>query len=175
MADKVIIGVVVLVVAVGALLYAPVGPSFNDAAEAVTEDGTTYTHERDDSFVMNEISYSVTGVDTAETVGSGVVSQDADGIFLLVEVNLENVGGEVNTVSSSPMTLVDGAGNEYEVSSAEAHVRDSLNTEQVQPGDTVSGVAIFDVPRNAGEIKLKIKDPNVVSGGDVHYVELGRL
>jgi len=174
-ANKVIIGVVVLAVAVGALLYAPVGPSFGDAAEAVTEDETTYTHDSDDSFVVNEISYSVTGTDTAERVGSGVVSQDAEGVFLLVEVRLESVGGEVNTVSSSPITLVDAGGNEYEVSSAEAHVRDSLNAQQLQPGETITGVVIFDVPRNAGELRLKVESTDMASGGEVHYVELGGL
>lgn len=175
MAQKLIIALVTLLIAVGGVLYAPIGPSFGDATEAVTGGEERYNHTLGDEFVINNMSYSTLDVETTQTVGSGVVSEETDGVFVLIEVRIENRGTEVRTASSSPMTLIDEAGTEYEVSAVDSVIDNSLTTQQLEPGESASGLVPFDLPQDAGELRLKVEDTDIISGNEVHYTEIGTL
>jgi len=50
------------------------------------------------------------------------------------------------------MTLVDEGGNVYEVSTVDSLIDNSLTTQQLQPGESATGLVPFDVPRGTSGI-----------------------
>jgi len=88
---------VAILIALGGLIYSPAGLSFGDVTDAVSEDEKSYNHTLQEEFMMNNMSYSALGVETTQTAGSGVVSEDVDGVFLLIETRVKNRDREVRT------------------------------------------------------------------------------
>lgn len=71
----------------------------------------------------------------------------ADGVFLMVELEVENLGDETKTLSSSYVKAIDSQGRTFEYDNdAWIYLEDSLLLKQIQPGLPTKGETIFDVP-----------------------------
>jgi len=188
-----IVGAVALVGVGGIALLAASGDSGGSNSGASTVDGgggasnadgggastptPVTTHDIGDTFTVGSggqaIEYTVTRSNTRQVVGSGVTSEEADGQFVIVELEMTNVADESTSISSNIFALVDGQDREYETDSdAIIAVDNNIVFEQLDPGVTKSGVLVFDVPEDQSSRELRIDPAGAFSGADSQFVTL---
>jgi hypothetical protein len=118
---------------------------------------------RDGSF-----AFVVNGVEPAvRTLGNGVWSSTAQGEYVQVRVTVTNIGDEAQTFSDSSQKLIDTQGRRFDAATGVAvmYVPDSgafLNN--INPGNSVQGVLVFDVPRGLAPASVELHD-SPFSGG----------
>lgn len=137
-------------------------------------------HELGEEFVVGgggqKIRYRVGSPGFGSRVGGEYVGETADGVFMVVPMELVNVGDETFHVSSNLYTLIDEEEREYAPDSAAMTVVDEAISfaEQLDPGVPKVGVIIFDIPPKSGvSFKLRIDPAGLFSTSDSHYVKLG--
>jgi hypothetical protein len=112
-----------------------------------------------------DFSIIVTGVRRVDTVSSPEhpdVEKVAQGEFVLVQLNVTNVGAEPQTYAVSFNTLSDGS-TRYQ-SDDEAWLYLGNLPPTLNPGDSVDTVVVFDVPRDTEVRSIELHNgPN--SGG----------
>lgn len=130
-----------------------------------------------DMVTVENIKYTVTDAFTLPYVGTGYYGKEADGIFVVITLSMENVGKESEYISSSQFGLIDNQDRKYDVST-EAIIYlgsmgfDALIFDKLGPGLKTEGSIIFDVPSDDKGLKLKIsgglfKGSKTVEIGDV--------
>ncbi|GAB2445580.1 hypothetical protein GCM10027187_08780 [Streptosporangium sandarakinum] len=103
-----------------------------------------------DTVEDGKFSFRVTKVEKGvERVGDQYIGSDAQGQYVLVHVTVKNIGDEAQMFHDSAQKLLDTAGREYDADSGAAvlGLRNSnafLNN--INPGNSVSGILLFDVP-----------------------------
>jgi hypothetical protein len=118
---------------------------------------------RDGSF-----AFVVTGVEPGvRTLGNGAWSSTAQGEYVQVRVTVTNIGDEAQTFSDSSQKLIDAQGRQFDAATGVAvmYVPDSeafLNN--INPGNSVNGVLVFDVPRGLAPAAVDLHD-SPFSGG----------
>jgi len=135
------------------------GSSSGDAAKAVGLNQAV----RDGKF-----EFTVTGVDCSKTtLGSDPVSTKAQGVFCLASVNVKNIGNEAQTLDSMGQYGYDAQGKKYSTDTQAAiylpNGGDALFN-QLNPGSSVDGTLIYDVPTGTTLTKLELHD-SALSGG----------
>ncbi|WP_280185501.1 MULTISPECIES: DUF4352 domain-containing protein [Nocardia] len=113
-----------------------------------------------------KFEFVVTGVDApTKTVGSNqFLKSTAQGEYILVHVTISNIGDEPRGYYSGNQKLIDAAGREFTNDSrAEINVNDHLHTD-INPGNKVDMVLVFDVPAGAEPATLELHD-SAFSGG----------
>src|SRR4029079_1419957 len=95
-------------------------------------------------------------------VGDSVLGQTAQGQYCLVALTVKNIGSESQTMFDSNQKLVDAAGNSYDADSAAALYANGANQQvfitPINPGNAVSGVVVFDVPKTVHPTKIELHD-----------------
>jgi hypothetical protein len=141
-------------------------------------------HELGESFAVGSgdqsITYRVTDVFVQDRVGSSSFGAEPDGIFLVVILEMKNVGDESFDISDRHLRTVDEQDREFEADfEAAAYARsdprinaEGITYEQLNPGLTATRAVVFDVSPG-GEYRLKIAPVGVFSAADEHYVTLG--
>jgi hypothetical protein len=98
-----------------------------------------------------------------------------EGTFIVVDVNFQNNSDRAVTLDTTSMTLLDSEGRE---SRADPDMflfippEWQLFLENVNPGVSKQGQAIYTVGPGAREFRLQVGDTNPF-GGDVGYIDLG--
>jgi len=100
-------------------------------------------------------------------VGEGFTASTAQGQYVLVYVTVKNIGDEAQIFDDSSQRLIDAKGRRFDASSGTAAVslKDSnafLN--QINPGNSVKGILLFDVPKDAVLTAIELHD-SPFSGG----------
>lgn len=104
--------------------------------------------------------YTVTGASTQGSVG-GQFGEKADGIFVVVDLTIENQKNETKTFMDSAATFVAKDGTKYAGSDAAIYLGDaSLLLRDMQPDLATKGKLVFDVP------------PAKVAGGELVVEDL---
>ncbi len=145
----VLITIAVLVLLAIFLGDLPTGPTFTPTSERVEDVPATQPeiYSIGDRVVVGDIAYTITNVRTLGAVGNYGMAEKADGIFLMVELEVENLGDETRTLSSSYVKAIDSQGRSFEYDNdAWVYLEDSLLLKQIQPGLPTRGETIFDVP-----------------------------
>ena len=103
------------------------------------------------------------GVRQVGDTGFGVKAQ---GQFVLVSVTVENIGDEPQALFGDSQKLFDAAGREYSADSEAAIYLEDSNSlwEEINPGNKVDGVIVFDVPKGTDPTRLELHD-SLFSGG----------
>ena len=135
------------------------------------------THGMGETFTVgtgnHSLQYAVSEVETADTVGEGYGEEEANGEFVVVHLSIEHVGSEPATLRPDMFTLVDGEGREAEPKTEAYLAMDSsIQFEELNPGITVEGTVVFDVPTDQSERRLQIDPAGMFSTADAHTVEL---
>jgi hypothetical protein len=118
--------------------------------------------QADRPFAYGSVLYSIGNTSRVEEVRQSGVSFKASGIFLLINVELTNQGREPVALHPSDFVLHDSLGREFSVHQAAAKTaaavydKADIFTAALQPGLTVEGVLIFDVPKQATGLVLRI-------------------
>ncbi|MDP9849735.1 DUF4352 domain-containing protein [Streptosporangium lutulentum] len=115
-----------------------------------------------------KFSFKVTKVETGVArVGGEYLGSDAQGQYILVHVTVKNIGDEAQMFSGSSQKLIDSRNRQYDTDSGAAALglEDSnafLNN--INPGNTVNGILLFDVPK-AFKIKAVELHDSIFSDG----------
>jgi len=123
--------------------------------ESVTKIGEAIT--------ANDLSFTVTDISKAKSLGSSYTKKDAQGTFNVVTIIVKNIGKETATIDSSMMKITDSQGRTFDRSiegqtaKGLAQGKVDLFLQQVQPGLSVTGDIVFDLPDDATDLKLIVK------------------
>ncbi|WP_422741619.1 DUF4352 domain-containing protein [Micromonospora sp. WMMD754] len=100
-------------------------------------------------------------------VGTSMLGAKAQGQFCLVTVNVKNIGKESQMFDGSSQKAYGANGTEYSADgSAALYANKNAETflNDINPGNQVTGVVVFDVPKNVKLAKLELHD-SPFSGG----------
>ncbi|MDG4839860.1 DUF4352 domain-containing protein [Micromonospora sp. WMMD967] len=146
------------------------GSSTDDKGDAKTEEKPATAKigqpARDGKFEFT-VKSSKCGV---TKVGSEPLGQKAQGQFCLVTVNVKNIGKEAQMFDGSSQKAYAADGTEYSADSGAA-IYANKNAEtflnDINPGNQVTGVVVFDIPKNVKLTKLELHDSMFSGGVDV--------
>lgn len=102
-----------------------------------------------DTVTVGDFEVTVTSIESGvASVGSDFLSEDAQGAFTLLNVEVTNIGSSAETIFSSSFTVLDAAEREFDANStASIYLGDSgFMFEQINPGNTARGILVFDLP-----------------------------
>ncbi|MER7459890.1 DUF4352 domain-containing protein [Micromonospora sp. NPDC126480] len=103
-------------------------------------------------------------------VGSDLLGDKAQGQFCLVTVNVKNIGKEPQTLIDSSQKAYAADGTEYSTDS-EAAIYANKDQQtlfaEINPGNQVTGVLVFDIPKNVKLTKLELHDSPFSGGVEV--------
>ncbi|MGW3859345.1 DUF4352 domain-containing protein [Micromonospora arida] len=103
-------------------------------------------------------------------IGSDMLGQKAQGQFCLVTVNVKNIGKEAQMFDGSSQKAYAADGTEYSADTGAA-IYANKNAEtflnDINPGNQVNGVVVFDIPKNVKITKLELHDSMFSGGVDV--------
>lgn len=97
----------------------------------------------------------------------GYITKTAQGQYCLLSVTANNVGDQSQTLDSTSQYLYDSSNKKYSSSSeATIDVSPTDNTffNAINPGNTVSGTIVFDIPKSVTPITAELHD-SAFSGG----------
>jgi hypothetical protein len=129
------------------------------ASPAVTTPAPTPTdYKIGDRVVVGDRAYTVSNIKTTAFVGDEYTKKEATGIYVLVSMNIENIGKESATMTSNDVKIIDEQGRTFESdTNAWIALKDNILLKQIQPGLPVKGETIFDVPKGI-DAKLQVTD-----------------
>lgn len=113
-------------------------------------------------------AYTVTGASTQSNVG-GEFGEKADGVFVVVDLTIENTKDETKTFMDTAAVFIAKDGTKYEGSDAALYLGDeSLFLRDMQPDLATKGKLVFDVPpaKAAGGV-LQVSD--LFGRGETHF------
>jgi len=114
-----------------------------------------------------QFEFTVTNIETGiASVGDDFLGQQAQGQFVLVHLTVTNIGDEARYFDGSSQTLVDSLGRKHSADTGAAIYLDDSNSfvNQINPGNTVDGVVVFDVPVDIAFDHIELHD-SMFSGG----------
>ncbi|MGW3342326.1 DUF4352 domain-containing protein [Nonomuraea rubra] len=141
-----------------------------EAAEAQEAEETEETEETGDQEEKQagigatvrdgQFSFKVTGTEKRDRVGSDFLGAEAQGVYLLVHVTVKNIGDEAGSFFGANQKLYDAKGREYEASSEAAIYLDDSKSlyEKINPGNSVKGIVLFDIPKNVKPASIELHD-----------------
>lgn len=133
--------------------------------------GTTKTDSKkeetvaklNDTVTDKDLAFTATNVTKAKSLGNSYTKKDAQGTFYVITLNVKNVGKETATIDSSMIKITDSQGRKFD-RSIEGQTAKGLSQgkvdmflQQVQPGLSVTGDIVFDLPDDATDLKLLVK------------------
>src|SRR5699024_6614885 len=101
-----------------------------------------------------------------DTIGGEYLQQTAQGQYVLVHLDVTNIGSSAQTLFDSAQALIDTEGREHSAdSSAGIYLEDNeMWISDVNPGNTLSGTLVFDIPTDAVPDRVVLHD-SLFSGG----------
>lgn len=115
-----------------------------------------------------KFSFKVTKVEKGvERVGGEYLGSDAQGQYVLVHVTVKNIGDEAQLFSDSSQKLIDARGRQYDADSGTAALglkNSNAFLNNINPGNAVSGILLFDVPKEFRIKAIELHD-SAFSGG----------
>jgi hypothetical protein len=100
-------------------------------------------------------------------IGTDLIGDKAQGQFCLITVNVKNIGKEAQMLSDSSQKAYAADGTEYSTDTAAAiYANKDAETflNEINPGNQLTGVLVFDIPKNVKLAKLELHD-SPFSGG----------
>lgn len=127
------------------------------------------------SFMIDDMRYTITNVQTTKTLEGFFSIKEAGGIFYIISITVENQGTEPREYFTPYFRIFDSQKREFsddrEAPSYASEYGKELFFEQLQPGLSKEGIIVFDLPTDAIDLKLRVK--NGVWGLSDAYVNLG--
>lgn len=115
-----------------------------------------------------DFEFTVTASDDCSqtTIGSQYLQETAQGKYCIIDVTVTNIGDEAQYFSGSDQKALDEAGREFSADTSAAIYLDNANSflEQLNPGSTVSGSLVYDVPVDATLTQVELHDSFLSDG-----------
>ncbi|TKK87525.1 DUF4352 domain-containing protein [Herbidospora galbida] len=145
------------------------GPAEETEADAEPEEPKTAGIG--DTVRDGDFAFKVTKVEKGlAQVGEGFLVSEAQGQYVLIHVTVKNIGTESQMFSDSSQKLVDKKGRQFDADSGAAALglknsNSFLNS--INPGNSVKGILLFDVPRNITLKSVELHDSIFSDGVEV--------
>ncbi len=153
----------VLIAIIGLLSFFLVGCGGGENADK--------TYEMGDKVTVGKAVYTALETESNteyEKASGGRIT--AQGMFVLVKLNIENKGKDEAVVTGEEIEIVDSANKTYSFDSRNNNIylgnleKESLtNQGQIAPDKSIEGWIIFDISKNSNGLKLKVKDIDIRS------------
>jgi hypothetical protein len=114
-----------------------------------------------------KFEFTVQKVKCGVTKVGGDFGETAQGQFCLVTVKVKNIGKEAQLLSDSNQKAYGADGTVYSTDTAagiSANENAATFLNEINPGNQVTGVLVFDIPKNVKLTKLELHD-SAFSGG----------
>lgn len=114
-----------------------------------------------------KFEFTVISVACGETeVGTGTFTKSAQGEYCMVKVSIANIGEESQSLFGDNQYLFDSQDRKFSADSEAAiYMPDSKTLyEEINPGNSVNGILIYDVPKGTTPRSLELHD-SAFSGG----------
>lgn len=117
-----------------------------------------------------KFEFTVTKINCGEkSIGDQYLNKKAQGEFCRVSLTIKNIGNEAQSLSSSDQKLVNSQGQEFAADDtatiyASSNGSGSTWFDQINPGNSVKGDIIFDVPAGTKITAAELHD-SAFSGG----------
>ena len=151
-------------------LAAPTAPGLITADQRSGGSAPTPAAGIGDQVQDGAFAFTVTEVETRESLGSGYLTSEAEGSYVLVHVTVTNVGTEAAMFSDSNQTLLDAERREYSADSGTAAMYlpgSEAFLNQINPGNKVDGVLVFDVPEGLAPAGIELRESMFSDGATV--------
>lgn len=123
-------------------------------------------HDLGETFLVDDVSFTVNKITKQSEVGEylmgTLMGAEANGIFYIVDLTLENEAQESKDIFMEDFKIIDSQGRKFDYDTMAEIYYDKegkkaiMFGEQLQPGLPISGVKIFDLPETAEGLKLEI-------------------
>lgn len=114
-----------------------------------------------------KFEFTVTGVETGVAeVGDEYLNEQAQGQFVLVHMTVHNIGDQAQMLDGTNQKLVDTQGREHSADGSAAIYLGDTGTflNDINPGNSVDGTVVFDIPADAEPASIILHD-SMFSGG----------
>lgn len=113
--------------------------------------------------------FTVTGVEHRDSVGDPYLTQQAQGQYVVVTVQVSNIGDQQGSFTDSDQYLLDANNRQY---SADSVAGTSISGNDVlynpiNPGNNVEGQLVFDVPPDTATDRIELHDSFMSEGAVV--------
>jgi hypothetical protein len=136
--------------------------SGSESVNDTKDSGSTETAPGlNDAVRDGKFEFTVKKVDCGKTeIGSSMLGTKAQGQFCLVSVKVENIGDEAQSMFGDNQLMFDKEGREFSADTEAAIYLDNAQTlwEEINPGNSINGVVVFDVPKNAVPESIELHD-----------------
>ena len=114
-----------------------------------------------------KFEFTVANVQTGvPSVGPDMLEQTAQGQYVLVTLNVRNIGDKAQSFSTSSQKLLDANGTEYSSDDlATIYLDQGVGYEQINPGNALDVTVVFDVPVAIDPTEIELHD-SIFSGGE---------
>ncbi|MGI8647434.1 MAG: DUF4352 domain-containing protein [Mycobacteriales bacterium] len=105
-----------------------------------------------------------------DRVGSQYLNQKAQGQFCFVTLRVKNIGQEARIFDASNQRAFNAAGDKYQADSAASlYANEAGETflKDINPGNELTGIVVFDIPSDKKLTKLELHDSAFSSGATV--------
>ena len=167
-----VIGVLVLLAIIGGVAGGG-SKSTNSSSNTSTKSGSTAAAtmpKLNQPANDGKFQFTVTSIQCGKpSVSSpdGYITKTAQGQYCLVGITANNIGDQSQTLDSSSQYLYDSSNKKYS-SDSEASIdispTDNTFYNPINPGNTVSGTVVFDIPKGVTPTTAELHD-SAFSGG----------
>lgn len=177
MRHKVITGILVIIVLVIALGSSGGSKTSTTGGSDAKQEQTKVTAKIGEVAQSSDLAFTVTGVKDYQSLGNSYTRKDAQGVFKVVTLKIENTGKETKTIDSSMIKLRDSQGRTFERSidgqtaKGLAQGQVDLFLQQVQPSLSVNGEIVFDIPKDAEGLVLEVRGGLFATAAEIKLEE----
>lgn len=141
----------------------------NDSKKAATADNKPVMAKIGETARDGKFEFTVASVECGKaSVGTNeYLTKQAQGQFCLANVTVKNIGSEAQTFDSSSQYLYDAANAKFSAdgtASLYANPQGSTFLNQINPGNSVTGILVFDLPKDKTPTIAELHDSSF-SGG----------
>ncbi|EOD00199.1 DUF4352 domain-containing protein [Caldisalinibacter kiritimatiensis] len=135
------------------------------SSESTTETKTAEEPVTEEYFKIGDVvkvgnlEYTVNEVLQADKLGNEYLNEEANGVFLILNVTVTNRDKEGRTIDSAMFKLIESDGTEYDSNGSAAiyiEGNDDFFLAQVNPKLSKTGYIVFDVPTVDSSYALKV-------------------
>lgn len=168
-----ILSALLILVVIGIVVGASGGDSnttnSNDTKQAEQQETTKETTAKIGEAARDgKFEFTVHGVNCEKTeLGNDFLNKEAQGKFCIVDITVKNIGDKAQGLSDSNQYAYNAEGHKYSADSEAAlYLDDSAAKiyEEINPGNTIKGKIIFDIPKDVTLTSLELHD-SAFSGG----------
>lgn len=164
-----VIGVFVILGVIGTAANGGSSTNTTNGGGSSANSDTAKNAKLNEAAVDGKFEFTVASIECGKpNVGSNpYLQKTAQGQFCLLNMTVKNVGDQAQTFDSSNQYLFDASGAKYSADSQAslyANPENSTFLNQINPGNSVTGAIVFDVPKDKTPITAELHD-SIFSGG----------